>query len=92
MTDDHATTAASSAVPERSYRWVGAALLFLAIVIPVLILVVSNTESSTLAWAGFEWEAPRWLVLAATFGAGAVGGKVAGWVWRGWRRRRRSAA
>lgn len=89
---DHPTTPASSAVPERSSRWVGAALLFLAIVVPMLILVVSNTESATVAWAGFEWEAPRWVVLAATFAAGAVGGKVLGWAWRGWRRRRRNAA
>jgi hypothetical protein len=31
-------------------------------------------------------------VLSATFAAGLVGGKVLGWLWRSWRRRRRRMA
>lgn len=84
--------ASSSPTPVAPRRWVGPAVALLLVVIPVVILVASNTASDTLAWAGYEWEAPRWLVLAATFAAGAVGGKLFGWLWRSWRRRRRRFA
>ncbi|HSM02605.1 MAG TPA: lipopolysaccharide assembly protein LapA domain-containing protein [Acidimicrobiia bacterium] len=73
--------------PEKPNRWIGPLILLLLILTPILILIVSNTDTATVAWAQFEWEAPRWLVLTATFLAGAVGGKVLGWVWRSWRRR-----
>lgn len=78
--------------PIPSRRWVGVTVLLALVVVPVVILVVSNTDSTTLAWAGFEWEAPRWLILAATFFAGAVGGKLFGLLWRAWLRRRRANA
>jgi uncharacterized integral membrane protein len=67
-------------------------LLLVVVVVPVVILIVSNTDSAVVAWAGFEWEAPRWLVLAATFAAGVIGGKLFGWLWRSWRKRRRRTA
>jgi uncharacterized integral membrane protein len=77
---------------EKPNRWIGPLILFLVILVPIVILILSNTETTAVAWAGFEWEGPRWVVLAATFVAGAVGGKVLGWVWRAWRRRRRRLA
>lgn len=67
-------------------------ILLVAILTPIVILIVSNTETATLAWANYEWSAPQWLVLSATFAAGLVGGKVLGWLWRSWRRRRRRLA
>ena len=73
-------------------RWIGPALLLAVVVTPVVILMASNTESASLAWAGFEWNAPGWVVYSATFVAGAVGGKLFGWLWRSWRRRRRHLA
>jgi uncharacterized integral membrane protein len=62
------------------------------ILTPIVILIVSNPDTATIAWAQFEWEAPRWLVLTATFVAGMIGGKLIGGVWRAWRRRRRRLA
>ena len=76
-------------IPEKPSRWIGPLILAVLILTPIAILVVSNTDTTAVAWAGFEWEAPRWLVLAATFVAGAIGGKVLGWLWRSWRKRRR---
>lgn len=72
---------------DRPRRWVGPALVAALIGVPVLILIFSNLESAAIAWAGLEWEAPRWVVLGATFVAGAVFGRVLSWAWR--RRRRR---
>ncbi|MBI5157427.1 MAG: DUF1049 domain-containing protein [Acidimicrobiia bacterium] len=88
-TDSHSSTPTGSA-PSR--RWFGPALLLALVVTPVVILIVSNPDTVTLAWAGYEWEAPGWLVYSATFVAGAVGGKLFGWLWRSWRRRRRHLA
>lgn len=85
MTDDRQAV-------ERPKRWIGPTLLLAAFLTPIAILVVSNTESSAIAWAGFEWQAPRWLILTATFVAGAIGGRLFGWAWRSWRRRRRRLA
>ncbi|HLE39103.1 MAG TPA: hypothetical protein VJA44_05560 [Acidimicrobiia bacterium] len=90
MTTDPRTSSAPTPPPSR--KWLGPALLLILVVVPVVVLVASNTESDTLAWAGYEWEAPRWLVLAATFVAGGVGAKLLGWLWRSWRRRRRRNA
>ncbi len=67
-------------------------IMLVAVVAPVVILIVSNTDSGAIAWAGWEWEAPRWLVLSATFVAGMIGGKLFGWLWRSWLRRRRRLA
>jgi uncharacterized integral membrane protein len=84
MTNDRPDT---TQIPEPPNRWIGPLILLVVIVTPIAILIVSNTETTAIAWAGLEWEGPRWLVLAATFVAGAVGGKVLGWLWRSWRRR-----
>jgi uncharacterized integral membrane protein len=78
--------------PPRSRRGFLALLLLVAVVTPIVILIASNTDSGAIAWAGWEWEAPRWLVLTVTFVAGIVGGKLFGWLWRSWRRRRRRLA
>jgi len=86
MTNDRPDTAPAT---EKPNRWIGPLILAFAILIPIAILIASNTDTTAVAWAGFEWEAPRWLVLAVTFVAGAVGGKVLGWLWRSWRKRRR---
>jgi len=69
--------------------WIGPVVAAAAVIIPILILVLSNTSTARVEWAGFDWEAPLWVVLAATFAAGTVGGKLAGWGWRQWRKRRR---
>lgn len=68
--------------------WIGPTIALVAIVVPIVILVVSNTDSAVVQWAGFDWEAPLWLVLAATFVAGIVGSRIFGAVWRVWRRHR----
>lgn len=90
MTDHHHEPRQPSV--EKPNRWIGPFLLLLVIGIPMVILVVSNTDSAAIAWAGFEWEAPRWLILLATFAAGIVVGPLFGWLWRAWRRRRRRLA
>ena len=76
----------------RPRRWVGPTVLLVVFLTPIVILVASNTDSSAIAWAGFEWQAPRWLILTVTFVAGAIGGRLFGWAWRSWRRRRRRLA
>jgi uncharacterized integral membrane protein len=73
-------------------RWIGPLILLAIIVIPIAILVFSNTDTITVTWAGLEWEAPQWLVLTATFVAGAIGSRLLGWLWRQWRKRRRKLA
>jgi uncharacterized integral membrane protein len=73
-----------------SRRWVAPAVFVLLILAAVAILILSNTETTQLKFAGAEWSAPRWVVLAATFVAGAVVTRLLGWVWRTWRRRRRT--
>jgi uncharacterized integral membrane protein len=78
--------------PKPSRRWIGTLVLLALVMTPIVILIASNTDTGTIAWAGWEWEAPRWLVLTATFVAGVIGGKLFGWLWRSWRRRRRRLA
>ena len=70
-------------------RWIGPLLFLILVLTPIVILVVSNTDSVPVSWAGVSWEAPLWIVLAITFAAGAVVTRLFGWVWRTWRRRRR---
>jgi uncharacterized integral membrane protein len=90
MTNDRPDT--QSQTVEKPNRWIGPLILLVLLITPIVILIFSNTDSSTVAWAQWEWDAPRWLVLSATFVAGAVGGKLFGWLWRAWRRRRRRLA
>jgi uncharacterized integral membrane protein len=77
--------------PARSRRWVGPAVAVAILLTAVAILIFSNTEATPLRFAGAEWSAPRWVVLAATFLAGAVFTRLFGWAWRTWRKRRRAA-
>ena len=69
--------------------WIGPLAILLVVLTPVLILVFSNTGSVPVSWAGFSWEGPLWVILAVTFVAGAVVTRLFGWMWRGWRGRRR---
>jgi uncharacterized integral membrane protein len=86
------TTPQVAEQPKPSRRWIGTLALLALVMTPIVILIASNTATGTIAWAGWEWEAPRWLVLTATFVAGVIGGKLFGWLWRSWRRRRRRLA
>ncbi|MEK7252888.1 MAG: lipopolysaccharide assembly protein LapA domain-containing protein [Actinomycetota bacterium] len=92
MSTESRPTPTSTPIPPPSRKWIGPALLLIVVVTPFVILVASNTQSVTVTWTGHEWTAPMWLVLAATFVAGVVGGKLFGWLWRSWRRRRRRNA
>ena len=78
--------------PARSRRWVGPTVFLAVVLTAVAVLIFSNPEATPLRFAGAEWSAPRWAVLAATFLAGAIATPLMGWVWRTWRKRRRPAA
>ncbi len=74
---------------EKPRTWI-LPLVFLAVVtIPAVILVLSNTDSQQINFAGFTWEAPLWIILAATFLAGALLTRAIGWAWTVMRRRSR---
>lgn len=81
--------ATEATAPARSRAWVAPAIYLLVIVVPVLVLIFSNTETTRVAFAWWELNAPRWLILAITFVAGALVTRLLGWVWRAMRRRRR---
>ena len=81
----------SDETPARSRRWVAPAVFVVILLTAVLVLIFSNTETTPLRFAGAEWSAPRWVVLAATFLAGAIVTRLIGWGWRTWRKRGRSA-
>lgn len=68
--------------------WAGPLLTFVVLLVPTLILVFSNTDSTHLQFAGWGWEAPLWVILLATFAAGIVLARVSGWLWGFFRRRR----
>jgi uncharacterized integral membrane protein len=74
--------------PDLSRRWLGVVVVATLVVVPIAILIFSNTSSHTVSWLGFEATAPQWLVLMVTFVAGMIGGKVFGMIWRRRRRRR----
>ena len=71
--------------------WAGPLFFLLLILVPTLILVFSNTASTLISFAGWHWTAPLWVILLATFLAGIVLGRLFGWVWRAFRRRRARA-
>ena len=70
-------------------RWVGLAILSAAVLVPIGILIFSNLKATEVSWAGFRFDQPLWTILIVTFLSGMVGGKVAGWGWRRWRKRRK---
>ena len=88
MTDDR-TPQTQPAQPVRARRWTGPALLALLVLVPVGILIFSNLSSQEVSWLGFDMTAPLWLILILTFIAGMVGGKLFGWAWRRYRRKRK---
>ncbi|MFQ5947943.1 MAG: lipopolysaccharide assembly protein LapA domain-containing protein [Acidimicrobiia bacterium] len=73
--------------PEKK-SWLRPLTFVLLIVVPVVILLGSNTQSAELNWLGFEWRPPLWLVLLVTFAAGAVVTRLFGAAWRFWWRQR----
>ena len=68
--------------------WAGPLFFLLLLLVPVLILVFSNLESTQLKFWGLSWSAPLWLILLATFAAGIVLSRLFGWLWGVFRRRR----
>jgi uncharacterized integral membrane protein len=68
--------------------WAGPLFTLLLLLVPTLILVFSNGQSTDLKFAGLGWTAPLWLILLATFVVGILAGRVFGWGWRAFRRRR----
>jgi uncharacterized integral membrane protein len=68
--------------------WAAPLLFFVVLLVPTLILVFSNTKSATLNFAGFDWNAPLWVILLATFAAGIILSRLFGWLWGVFRRRR----
>ena len=74
---------------DRPNRWLGPALFLAIVLTPILILIFSNTASTPLRFAGLEWKAPLWMVLAVMFVAGAIGTRLFGAVWRLYRKHRR---
>jgi uncharacterized integral membrane protein len=82
---------AAAAPRERPNLWIGPTIFVAVLLTLVLILIFSNTESTNVEFAGFTLtdSAPRWLVLAITFAAGAVVAPISGWAWRTFRKRRR---
>jgi len=70
-------------------RWLTPVLLSVLVLVPVGILIFSNLDATEVSWAGFRFDQPLWVILLVTFVAGMVGGKLAGWGWRHWRKRRK---
>lgn len=91
MTDEQRRDPApqQASAPDTPRRWAGPTLLAIVVLVPIGILIFSNLSTETVSWFGFELTAPLWLILIATFIAGMVGGKVFGWGWRRYRRRRK---
>lgn len=82
------TPASQSAKTDTPNFWAGPLLTFLVLLVPTLILVFSNRKSTTLNFAGLDWSAPLWVILLATFVAGIILGRLLGWLWGVFRRRR----
>lgn len=84
--------AADGLVPpelEKPRTWIFPLFFLVVLIVPVAILVLSNTDSQEIGFAGLTWEAPLWVILAITFIAGAVLTRLAGWGWGAVRRRGR---
>jgi uncharacterized integral membrane protein len=79
--------AAAAPELERPRTWILPLLWVALLVVPVVILVLSNTDSREVGFAGFTWEAPMWIILAITFVAGALLTRLVGWTWNAIRRR-----
>jgi len=91
--DETAHNEAQQPAPSaRPRRWIGPAIYLTVILVPVLILIFSNTDSTEFKFAAFDGNAPLWIILVITFFAGAIVTRLMLWVWRTMRRRRASAA
>ncbi|MCB2222951.1 MAG: LapA family protein [Actinobacteria bacterium] len=73
-------------------RWVPPLVFGLVVLIPSLVLIFSNTETTGISFAWYHGTAPRWIVLAVTFLAGAVVTRLLAWAWRAMRRRQKAQA
>ena len=78
--------------PRPPRKWIAPLAFLLAVSIPVLILVLSNPDSTEIGFAGWNGSAPLWLLLVITFVAGAIVTRLLGWVWRGIRKRQKAQA
>lgn len=78
--------------PEAPKRWIGPLVGFMLLAVVIAILVVSNPDRVPIGWAGFEWDAPLWLVLVITFVAGAILVPLGRNLVRSYRRRSRKKA
>jgi uncharacterized integral membrane protein len=76
-----------AAEQEKPRTWALPLFFVALLVIPAAILVLSNTDSREIGFAGLTWEAPLWIILAITFAAGAILTKVVGRAWGAIRRR-----
>lgn len=65
-------------------------LALLAVVAGLIALAAQNTESVTVRWLSFEWNAPLVAVLLATMLIAVVLDEVIGAIWRSRRRRIRA--
>jgi uncharacterized integral membrane protein len=72
---------------ERPRTWILPLFFLVLLAAPAAILVLSNTDSQEIGFAGLTWEAPLWIILAITFVAGAILTKVVAWTWSAIRRR-----
>jgi uncharacterized integral membrane protein len=81
--------AEAPAIPEleKPRTWMLPIFFVTVIIVLAAILVLSNTDSQELGFAGFTWEAPLWIILAITFFAGALLTRVLGRAWSAMRRR-----
>ncbi len=82
---------AAPSIPEleRPRTWILPLLFLVVIIVPAVILVLSNTDSREVSFAGWTGEAPLWIILAIAFLAGALLTRVIGWTWAKIRRRAR---
>lgn len=71
--------------PERP--WIVLLAINLALAIPFVILLASNTDSVGVSWLGIEWRWPLFVVILVAFVTGALIDEIVGIWWRIHRRR-----
>lgn len=68
--------------------WAGPLITLVLLLVPTLMLVFSNTQTQALSFLQWDWEAPLWVILLATFVAGIIFARLFSWIWRVFRKRR----